>query len=74
MTAMTTRAVPARAMFAPPTFTERMLLAGARAMEAFAHRRMSRRQQLAERIAAGRNPYAERPMPEVDSYRMSTFR
>ncbi len=75
MTAMTTRTVPARQWFAPPTVTERMLLAAAHALEASAHRRMARRQALAERIAAGAvDPDEQRRAHAVDAYRRTSLR
>ncbi|GAA3770324.1 hypothetical protein GCM10022240_23260 [Microbacterium kribbense] len=70
MTAMTTRAVPTRQWFAPPTFTERMLLAAAGALEASARRRMLRRRALVERVAAGGlDPVQQRGRYAIDAYR-----
>jgi len=74
MTAMTTRAISARPYLAPPTLVERMLLAGARALEASAHRRMARRQQLAERIAEGFDPVRQRQVYITDAVRHSYYR
>ena len=74
MTAMTTRAIPARPYLAPPTAVERMLLAGARLLEASAHRRMSRRQQIAERVAAGFDPLEQRRAYDADAARLHFLR
>jgi hypothetical protein len=74
MTAMTTRAIPTRPYLVPPTMVERMLLTGARALEASALRRMARRQQIAERIAAGFDPIEQRRTHVVDAARRSTLR
>ncbi|QAY61444.1 hypothetical protein ET475_16710 [Microbacterium protaetiae] len=74
MTAMTTRGIPARAYLAPPTAVERMLLTGARLLEASAHRRMLRRQQLAERIAEGFDPVEQRRAYDLDAARHSFYR
>lgn len=74
MTAMTTRAIPTRPYLAPPTFGERMLLTTARLLEASAHRRMARRQQLAERIAAGFDPVERRRAYDADAARVTFHR
>lgn len=75
MTAMTTRAVPVRPLFATPTVAERVMLAAATALEATAHRRMIRRQALAERIAAGGlDPVERRREHMLDAYRRLNLR
>jgi len=74
MTAMTTRAIPARPYLAPPTTIERMLLSVAHAFEASAHRRMARRQQLAERLAVGVDPVERRRGYAADAARATLYR
>ncbi|MEQ6898313.1 hypothetical protein [Microbacterium sp. KR10-403] len=74
MTAMTTRIIPARPYLAPPTAMEKLLLSSARLLEASAHRRMARRQQVAERVAEGFDPVERRRGYAVDAYRSSSLR
>ena len=69
MTAMTTQALPVRPYLAPPTFVERMLLSGARALEASALRRMARRQLDARRAVDGFDPVEQRRAHMADAYR-----
>jgi hypothetical protein len=69
MTALATRAHPARPYLAPPTLLERTLLAAARALEASAHRRMASRQQQAQRILDGFDPLEQRRAHIVEAYR-----